>query len=814
MRPIHLHGKNADTQIMTRFFALAFLFLTLNMVCAKSRKPLYKLPEQASVIIDENTSETKTFLVGTDKGLFKISADNTSVPLWAEGNVEQILRTEIQRQDGKLIESWYFRTEKGILFSQDLSTFELRNEGLPFLTVKKLNGENVEFERKVHSLKDLCVNPLNPLQLVTATKDNVYITKDGGRNWKSIGSMSRATSGIKAVAIASLPITSVTSSDSLAGEPGSELVVFMSHTIFGLSYMRLDAAKPSWIDVSGGLDIMKSLSSPDEISDIFPVLTTKEDGTSAVEVYMSQTYIPRIYKFDWKARRAVCIYRGEEPAAVIDGLTAVDNNLLYTKIEGLGALNMQTFTVPGIPEKFSEWQSAFGCAPGLPNTAWIPYNRSGFKKPVCLNELWLLYPGTVNTPYAQQAAGKKSVYVSAYQCRLQSGIDKFRKVIKDNKLNSLVIDMKDDYGLLRYDSKDPEILKKAKITQYAVDLDHFVEEFKQDGVYLIGRIVTFKDRNLAAFGGAKYAVWDYSSKRPWVGIKEYEDIVDENTGDVIGKKALYYDENWVDPYSPEVWEYNVAVAKELIARGFDEIQFDYIRFPTDGYNLNNASYRWKSEGMDKESALVSFLSYARANIDAPISIDIYGANGWYRSGTRTGQDVEMLAEYVDVIAPMFYPSHFEQNFLNYEPFSERTYRIYYYGTFRNTVMARNRVIVRPWVQAFRLNVSYDRKYYDTDYVQKQIFGVRDSVNNGYMYWNNSGDYGMILPDISDTEPYKGSTPEADSAFKKPAIGTAKAPEYKDDGVSVLDAMYDYGRIKNEDSVFIFSPFLQVPTGAR
>ena len=143
MRPIHLHGKNADTQIMTRFFALAFLFLTLNMVCAKSRKPLYKLPEQASVIIDENTSETKIFLVGTDKGLFKISADNTSVPLWAEGNVEQILRTEIQGQDGKLIASWYFRTEKGILFSQDLSTFELRNEGLPFLTVKKVNGENV-----------------------------------------------------------------------------------------------------------------------------------------------------------------------------------------------------------------------------------------------------------------------------------------------------------------------------------------------------------------------------------------------------------------------------------------------------------------------------------------------------------------------------------------------------------------------------------------------------------------------------------------------------------------------------------------------
>lgn len=68
--------------------------------------------------------------------------------------------------------------------------------------------------------------------------------------------------------------------------------------------------------------------------------------------------------------------------------------------------------------------------------------------------------------------------------------------------------------------------------------------------------------------------------------------------------------------------------------------------------------------MDKESALVSFLAYARDNINAPIGIDIYGANGWYRSGTRTGQDVELMSDYVDVICPMFYPSHFEQDFWN------------------------------------------------------------------------------------------------------------------------------------------------------
>jgi hypothetical protein len=214
-----------------------------------------------------------------------------------------------------------------------------------------------------------------------------------------------------------------------------------------------------------------------------------------------------------------------------------------------------------------------------------------------------------------------------------------------------------------------------------------------------------------------------------------------------------------------VWEYNVWIAQELIARGFDEIQFDYIRFPTDGINLPQAQFRWRQPGMDMDSAIISFLQYARANIDAPIGIDIYGANGWYRSGARTGQDVEMLANYVDVICPMFYPSHFEQIFLAQNPAVERPYRIYYYGTYRNTVIARNKVIVRPWAQAFKLNVSYDNTYYNEYYVRQQIFGVRDSINRGYMYWNNSGNYENISPDIPDTLPYPGLEPGTPSPFR-------------------------------------------------
>ena len=240
----------------------------------------------------------------------------------------------------------------------------------------------------------------------------------------------------------------------------------------------------------------------------------------------------------------------------------------------------------------------------------------------------------------------------------------------------------------------------------------------------------------------------------------------------------------------------------MISRGFNEIQFDYIRFPTDGLNLQNAQFRWKTDGMGKESALMSFLSYARQNIDAPLGIDIYGANGWYRTGARTGQDVEMLANYVDVICPMFYPSHFENEFLNYEPYAERPYRIYFYGTYRNSIIGRNKIIVRPWVQAFKLGVKYDQQYYNKDYVQQELFGIRDSANSGYMYWNNVGNYDIVQPDIGDAV-YTGKAPESNPQFRKPAFGSAAGKkEIQTDKqpyspLSVLDSVRDYrGKDKN------------------
>lgn len=750
--------------------------------------------------------ESEPFLVGTSCGLFKVTG-SLAIPLGAGelGKVEQIVRAKVpivhtasginggtHPASYGMGTKWYFRTSKGIISSEDLKTFTPCNEGLASLVIKKFINGKAALVHQSAMLKDLAIDPVDNNNMVTATENTVFVTRNGGKSWQSIGSVSERTPGIKAVAIATMA--------------DGKVVVFSGHTIFGFSYRILDDAKPAWRDIASGIKIMKSLTSTDEVADIYPMLRKDDEGKQCVQVYLSQSYLPNIYRLDWERKACISIYSGSEPCDTLDAMTNIGNTLLFSRIDGLGSVDVDTKKSPGVPAKLDKWKEAFAATPGYTNCAWIPPAISGFDTGVTLGELWLLTPATLNTPYADKVDGKKCVYVSAYQCREKAGRNKFRKIIKDNGLNALVIDMKDDYGLLRYDTKDPLVMKKGKVTQYKINLDDFVSEFKEDNVYLIARIVVFKDKNLSRYNDGECAIWDKKTNAPWVGVRSYN-----GEGG-----AEYYDENWVDPYSPLVWEYNVAIAKELSSRGFDEIQFDYIRFPTDGINMKNAVYRAKSEGMTKESALISFLSYARENIAAPLGIDIYGANGWYRSGTRTGQDSEMLAEYVDVVGAMFYPSHFENSFMNCEPWADRPYRIYFYGTYRNSVMMRGRAIARPWVQAFRLGVSYDKQYYGPKYIQQEIFGVRDAANRGYMYWNNAGDYSNLRPDIKDDDKYIGTDPAADARFRRPAIGKTKREEkddlpLDDESLTMLDTVLHQDlRRESEDGGANYTPFLIVP----
>ena len=526
-------------------------------------KPLYKLPD---VYLERRVSENpEPFLIGTDTGLFKILPSGIADPLWTEGKVERILRTQAK---------WFFVTEKGIYSSLDLKEFTQHNIGLPSLIVKNYENGNKEIVQKMPLLKDICADPLNPDILVTATKDEVFITRDGGLSWKSLGSASNYTSGMKAVAVSHMPVYGKN------GEiESTEVVVFMSHPIYGFSYCRADEKKPKWIDVSAGFSAMKSLTQVDEISDILPVLCRDSAGSIYAEIYLSQSFIPNIYRFDWRTKKAEKIYQGENPCDAIDGLCQNGSNLIFSTVGKILSLSLETREVSEI-SSFNSWRENLTAAGDTINSAFVPKSISQLGTNVTLNELWLLNPETILSPWAYLANKKKSIYASVYQLRNSAGIEKYKKIVSDNKLNSVVIDMKDDYGLLRFEPNSQLLKQKGKVTQYKINLEQVVSEFKKDGVYLIARIVVFKDRNLASYDKGKYAVWNSHTNSPWIGIRGKEDVTDEN-GNLSGTKTVYYDENWVDPYSEEVWEYNVEIAKELVSRGFDEIQFDYIRFPTD-----------------------------------------------------------------------------------------------------------------------------------------------------------------------------------------------------------------------------------------
>ncbi|MGI5173161.1 hypothetical protein H0R92_06120 [Treponema sp. OMZ 840] len=707
----------------------------------------------SSVLYKRNPSYNET-LIGNAKGLFAVSS-LAVVPLWTEGAVDKILYGN----------GWFFLTSKGVLFSSDLKTFQLRNEGLPVNTIKEFDGSQKNFVREVRPLKDLEMLASNENVLVTLTKNEVFISKNAGLSWQSLGFSSK-TSGGKAVAAAMMDEVTPSGIKKV-------LTVFHSHALYGLSYIFPDVPGAVWTDITQGFEAVPTLPYMDEIADIGILPLRNSDGSIQETVYLTQSFLPRLYRLDWESKSGTLIAKGTEAADTWDGLTSAGKYLAFMSMDGLVVYDPFSFSsLPQNPGTEKIKKILFEIRE-VPRCGWFPSWMTGLGTPLSLNELWLTRAGSVQSGYEDKIKNKKSLYVPAGQVLSKTGIDKFSAIIEKNNLNSLVIDMKDDYGLLRYRSTDPLVIKKAQESKYALDIDSFVETFKKKDIYLIARIVVFKDRNLYKWNGGAYAVWDSKKNTPWLGVRGVEDVPGEN-GNQAQKKTVFYDEYWVDPYSEEVWEYNTAIAKELIGRGFDEIQFDYIRFPTDGKNIFDAQYRWRDKGMDMESALISFLAYARKNIDAPIAIDIYGANGWYRSGTRTGQDVELMAPYVDVICPMFYPSHFEQDFLAYTPIIERPYRVYFYGTYRNTVIARSQVLVRPWIQAFYLNVSFDRRFYDKDYVLRQVYGVRDAADNGYMYWNNSGRYTDLSPDVGNIHtgnvyPWEKEKAMRDKTFRKPAV---------------------------------------------
>ncbi|MDR3276218.1 MAG: hypothetical protein LBT11_03235 [Treponema sp.] len=690
-------------------------------------------------------------LVGTDTGLYRIDRFGMVSPLWTGGEVRKLLKTG---------DSWAMLTDQGIFISTDLRRWEDANRGLPEKTVKVYDEGEKSFISLVQEIKDLEVNPQDPGMLVCAVKDRVFLSRDGGCSWTSLGMPSYQTNGIKAVAAVYLPGPAGTAE--LAER--AELTVFLSHSVYGIHYIQPDKPGAQWLELSAGMENLETTGNSDEVADI-AVGISPEGGPL---IYVSQTFRPRIYRLDWGNKRFVSIWSGGTAPGTVDSLSVGAGSLRFVREGAVMELPLDATEAARVRRDISYYLQPFTSGGEIPACMVIRENSyDPGSALINLSELWLLGGGEDATRGSMGdpgrtalAAGREGLYLPVNRALTGSSLKPYLDILENRRLNMMVIDMKDDYGRLRFTPQDPSLAEKGKVFQ-PIDIDTLLATLKERGIYAVARIVVFKDPELAGKQGGKYAVWDSRTNRPWQGY--YDTRQPKGTGADPGSAYVtgilpssdpafeilrtYYDEQWVDPYSEEVWDYIAAVARELQERGFDEIQFDYIRFPTDGDNLANASYRWRDPGMDMESAILSFLRHVRSRVQAPISIDIYGANGWYRTGARTGQELELLSQYVDVICPMYYPSHFEQDFLAQAPAVDRPYRIYYQGAIRTGLIARGRVVVRPYAQAFYLNVSYDRRYYNLDYVRLQIEGLRDAGDPGYTYWNNSGRYDDIpLPD--------------------------------------------------------------------
>jgi hypothetical protein len=301
-------------------------------------------------------------------------------------------------------------------------------------------------------------------------------------------------------------------------------------------------------------------------------------------------------------------------------------------------------------------------------------------------------------------------------------------LLDTTEVNAVVIDVKGDYGLLSYHSNVPLADQiGANSSPTMDDLDALLQTLHQRGIYVIGRIVVFKDNVLARNGSR--AGLD-------VGVK------DRRTGQLwVDGEGLA----WVDPFQSAAWDYNTDLAREAIQRGFDEVQFDYIRFATDpspDSSVEDIQYSQPPDETNRVSALKSFLSRAHAAVNQVggfLSMDTFGYTTWWDDDGGIGQDLETLADFIDYYCPMVYPSTFNAGLPGSIPYPDvvaRPYDVVYQSLkHAQAKLAGKHVVMRPWLQYFDDYPWATQTRYDAPQIEAQKQAVADANAYGWMLWN-------------------------------------------------------------------------------
>ena len=283
--------------------------------------------------------------------------------------------------------------------------------------------------------------------------------------------------------------------------------------------------------------------------------------------------------------------------------------------------------------------------------------------------------------------------------------------LKNSGLNTIELDVKDEKGDIGFPVNVP-LARKVGSAKRFYDAEQAVAKVHAAGLYLIGRVVAFEDPLLSA-GAPSLAIRRTDGSR-WL-----------NNGGL----------GWTNPYDKRVWKYNVDIAEQAAKVGFDEIQFDYVRFPSDG-NISQIVYPGK-HAQPMGWTIPMFLKYAQSRLKplgVRLSVDVFGLSATRDLGIA--QFPRRIAPFVDTIYPMVYPSHYVSGEYNIiDPDSRPgTTVAYSLRDFRSKLTGRKAMLI-PWLQDFSLG----RPYTLAD-VQDQIQAARLEHVKGFMLWNAAGAY--------------------------------------------------------------------------
>ncbi len=322
-------------------------------------------------------------------------------------------------------------------------------------------------------------------------------------------------------------------------------------------------------------------------------------------------------------------------------------------------------------------------------------------------------PSYVETPLAV-----KGIYMTSWTASSPSLRESLVKIIDETEVNSIVIDIKDYSGKIIFPLESKELKTFGSEEVRVRDLKDFIEQLHKKGVYVIGRIAVFQDAY-------------FVKHRPDLAVKN-------KLGTDVWKDRKSI--SWVDPGSVEYWDYIILLSKEARKIGFDEINFDYIRFPSDG-DMQNISYPWSST-TPKTVVLENFFQYLQvglADSGLKTSADLFGMVTSTKDDMGIGQVLEKALSYFDYISPMVYPSHYPENFEGYKNPEAHPYEIITLtmkpAIERAILASTSPDKLRPWLQDFGLKV----KYGETE-VRAQIKAVNDLGLSSWLLWSASNRY--------------------------------------------------------------------------